>query len=70
MDQILQGASRSFSTDDSLCHAYWDETPLTEQTLREFLTTTGPDDIAVMVSAKSRTPLAVRQAGFSAFAAK
>jgi Family of unknown function (DUF6492) len=70
VDEVLGGASRRFSTDDSLCHAYWDEIPLTERTLREFLTSTGADDIAVMVSAKSRTPMAVRQAGFSAFASR
>jgi hypothetical protein len=67
VDEILRGASCSFSTEDSLCHAYWDEVPLTGQTLRGFLSTTGPDDIAVMVSAKSRTPMAVRRAGFSTF---
>jgi hypothetical protein len=42
VDEVLGGASRRFSTDDSLCHAYWDEIPLTERTLREFLTSTGP----------------------------
>jgi hypothetical protein len=70
VDQILGAASRRFSSDDSLCHAYWDEMPLTERTLREFLTTTRAGDIAVMVSAKSRTPMAVRRAGFSAFASR
>ena len=70
MDEILDGSSRTFSTEDSLCHAYWDEVPLSERTLQEFLAATGPYDVAVMISAKSRTPMAVRRAGFSSFASR
>ena len=58
VDEVL-GAPRAFGAEHSLCHAYWDEVPLTERTLQEFLAATGPDDVAVMISAKSRTPMAV-----------
>ena len=68
VDEILGGPPRSLATEDSLCHAYWDEVPLSERSLQEFLATTGPDDVAVMISAKSRTPVTVRRAGFSSFA--
>jgi Family of unknown function (DUF6492) len=70
VDEVLGGSARSFSSKNSLCHTYWDEVPLSEGTLRAFLAVTDPDDIAVMISAKSRTPVAVRRAGFSSFASK
>jgi hypothetical protein len=62
VDAILDPKTRSFSSEDPLCHAYWEEEPLDERTLRDFLAATAPDDIAVMVSAKSRTPVPVRRA--------
>jgi hypothetical protein len=65
VDGILGTAARSFSNAGSLCHAYWDEVPLDAESMRSFLAATGPDDIAVMISAKSRTPMAVRRAGFA-----
>jgi hypothetical protein len=68
VDEVLGGPWRALSTEHSRCHAYWDEVPLSERSLREFLAATGPDDIAVMISAKSRTPMAVRRDGFSRFA--
>jgi Family of unknown function (DUF6492) len=70
VDEVLGGAARSRGTEDPLCHAYWDEVALNERTLQEFLAATAPDDIAVMISAKSRTPVAIRQAGFSSFASR
>jgi hypothetical protein len=68
VDEVLGGPSRAFGTEHSRCHAYWDEVPLSDRSLQEFLATTGPDDIAVMISAKSRTPMEVRREGFSRFA--
>ena len=70
VDAVMGGVHRSFSAADSLCHAHWDEVPLNERTVQEFLAATAPDDIAVMISAKSRTPVAVRRAGFSTFASR
>jgi hypothetical protein len=62
VDEVLGPPAKSFATDDPLCHPYWEETPLDGRTVREFLDRVGPEDIAVMISAKSRTPLSVRRA--------
>ncbi|WP_410814331.1 DUF6492 family protein [Micromonospora sp. 067-2] len=51
----------SFSVADTLCHAYWEETPLDDRTMREFLGAIQDRDIAVMISAKSRTPTPLRR---------
>jgi hypothetical protein len=64
VDQLADPASRSFASDDALCHAYWDETPLDATTAPAFVTGAKADDIAVMISAKSRTPLDVKRAAF------
>jgi len=44
-----------------LCHDYWDHTPLTSQSGREFVDRRSAATLAMMVSAKSHTPVAVRQ---------
>jgi hypothetical protein len=49
-------------TDDSLCHAYWGNAPLTLDGATTWLSSVGPDDVAYMISAKSNTPLSVRRA--------
>jgi hypothetical protein len=66
VDEVLGGSA--FGSDDSRCHSYWDDTPLDDAGLAAFLTGIGPDDVAVMVSAKSRTPLAVRRRGLAHYA--
>lgn len=48
-------------TADSHCHCYWPDEPLSLDAARRFVEETGPDDVAVMISAKSRTPLDVRR---------
>ncbi len=64
VDHLMGDEARAFATDDSRCHAYWDEAPLDDAGAREFVARAGPDDIAVMISAKSRTPLRTRRAAF------
>lgn len=59
-EHVAGTAATAFST-DPLCHAYWDETPLDEKSIVEFLAGIRPTDVAVMISAKSRTPLSLRQ---------
>lgn len=59
VEQLVRGAAAGFSS-DPLCHAYWDETPLDEHSIAEFLARIRPTDVAVMISAKSRTPLSLR----------
>lgn len=50
------------SSADSLCHAYWDTTPLSETGAVALLSSVAPDDVAYMIGAKSNTPLPVRRA--------
>jgi hypothetical protein len=61
VDEVLGAPATNFVTDDMLCPEYSDEIPLDEPGLRDFLARTGPDDIAVMISAKSGTPVALRR---------
>ncbi|MFC7480045.1 DUF6492 family protein [Luedemannella flava] len=61
VEEVLGAPANQFASDDTLCHSYWEETPLDENSAREFLSAIKPDDIAVMISAKSRTPLELRR---------
>ena len=65
VDQIIGTPAHSFCSDDSLCHAYWEEVPLSVEDAAEFLSGVQFGDVAAMISAKSRTPLAVRRAAFA-----
>jgi hypothetical protein len=53
-------------SDRSLCHAYWGTVPLDDDSAAKFFAQLAPDDVAIMVSAKTHTPLAVRRAAFRA----
>jgi hypothetical protein len=62
VDRVLGKAAPVFPSDSMLCHSYWRSIPLTPQSAEQFLDALPPDDVAVMISAKSRTPLALRRA--------
>jgi Family of unknown function (DUF6492) len=66
MDEFIKGVA-DVATDSSLCHSYWDPVPLTAERAAEFLASTGPDDVAILIQSKSRTPLAVRRAALRSF---
>lgn len=66
VDEVLGSPVNSYATDNMLCLDYSQEAPLDEQGLRELLDRIGPDDLAVMISAKSRTPLPLRRAAIAA----
>lgn len=66
VEHVLGVPATSFASEDMRCHNHYDEVPLDEPALREFLGAIGPDDLAVMISAKSRTPLGVRRAALRA----
>lgn len=68
VDGVLGAPANSFASDDTLCHSYWEETPLDATTVRDFLSDIKPDDIAVMISAKSRTPLELRRSAWASLA--
>jgi hypothetical protein len=47
------------------CHNYWHHSPLSLEAARQFLRAMPADDVAVMISAKSRTSVGVRRAAMS-----
>ena len=58
VDEVLGGTP--YSADTMLCMNYWDETPFDENALATFMSNASSSDVAVMISAKSGTPLEVR----------
>lgn len=60
VDEVLAPADRSVSR-RSPCHCYWDTTPLDRDAAAQFATGITDDDVALMISAKSHTPLDVRR---------
>jgi hypothetical protein len=65
VERVCGTAADVFPTDSMLCHSYWESTPLTPESARQFLDAVPLDDVAVMISAKSRTPLDVRRVALS-----
>jgi hypothetical protein len=65
VDEVLGASSDVFAADSMLCHSYWDLQPLEREAAAEFVGATAPEDVAVMISAKSRTSLAVRREALS-----
>ena len=67
VDEVLGGAP--YSEETMLCVNYWDETPFDERAVGTFMSQASPSDIAVMISAKSRTPLEARRRALTAIEA-
>jgi hypothetical protein len=65
VDEAIGTPANSFVSDDPLCLAYWNDGPLSRQGAIDLLRGVRPTDVAAMISAKSRTPLAVRRAAFA-----
>ncbi len=61
VDEMLGAPANDFATDRMSCHSYSAEVPLDADALRAFLGQVAPDDVAVMISAKSGTPLELRR---------
>ncbi len=49
----------------ALCHCYWPTRPLDLDAAKQFVGGLDADDVAVMISAKSHTPLSVRRAALA-----
>jgi hypothetical protein len=64
-DEILGDHANVEQAESMLCHSYWDPHPLSAEAAERFVRTMPADDVAVMISAKSRTPLDVRRAAIS-----
>jgi hypothetical protein len=70
VDDVIGASANSFVSDDPLCRAYWDDTPLSRDGATDFLRGVRPTDVAAMISAKSRTPLAIRREVFAGYRAR
>lgn len=55
------------ATGAPLCHSYWDPEPLTVEEATEFGAAAGPEDLAILIQSKSRTPMAARHAALRTF---
>ena len=65
-DELIKDVD-DIATESSLCHSYWDPVPLTAEHATEFVASTRPDDVAILIQSKSKTPLAVRRAALRSF---
>lgn len=70
VDEVLGCPANSFVSADSLCHTYWLRTPLDEAGLAGLLAGVDADDVAIMISAKSGTPLPLRRAAIADLASR
>lgn len=52
----------------SLCHEYWGTVPMHDKEIHDFTGECRPEDVAMMISAKSRTAMPVRQAAWELLA--
>lgn len=64
-DEILGDHAHVEAAESMLCHSYWDPHPLSAEAAERFVRGMPAEDVAVMISAKSRTPLDVRRAAIS-----
>jgi hypothetical protein len=61
VDEVLGDTAPLHVVDNLRCHNYWDEVPLDLGAALAFASRAGDDDIAMMISAKSRTEISVRR---------
>lgn len=61
VDEVLGGRGPGGYLDAAFCHNYWDTTPLDRARAEVFAAAVPREVLAVMISAKSRTPREVRQ---------
>lgn len=61
IDKVLGARANVTETRSMFCHSYWKRTPLDTAGADKFVREMPPDDVAIMISAKSGTPLEVRR---------
>jgi hypothetical protein len=61
VDEALGASEVRTPAASSLCHTYWGPGPLAPDGIQDFVGSLGADDVAVMISAKTRTPASVRR---------
>lgn len=65
VDDVLGEQANVTRADSMLCHSYWGHTPLSLDAAEQFVHALPAEDVTVMISAKSGTPLGVRRAALS-----
>ncbi|HXW43599.1 MAG TPA: DUF6492 family protein [Streptosporangiaceae bacterium] len=65
VDEVLGDKADVFPTDSVLCHDHW-EPALDHETAESFARSISDEDVSVMISAKSNTPLDVRLSCYAA----
>jgi uncharacterized protein DUF6492 len=65
VESVLGSSADVVATDSMLLHSYWDTTPMSRVEAEDFVRALSPQDVAVMISAKSGTPLDVRRQALS-----
>jgi hypothetical protein len=61
VDEVLHAAGPRPPADPTVCHNTWQRTPLDHDGAIAFADRLGPDAVAMMISAKSRTPEEIRR---------
>jgi hypothetical protein len=69
VDEVLSAGSPRPEADTAVCHNTWQTTPLDHDQAIAFADRLGPDAVAMMISAKSRTPVDIRRAAIQRCAA-
>lgn len=67
VDNVLGPAANVAPSGSMLCHSYWDPRPLSPAGAARFAAGLPASDVAIMISAKSGTPLDVRRAALARF---
>lgn len=56
VDHVLKTDSGHFHDDTSICHAYWEEMPMSDAQLQQFFAGIQPSQAAIMISSKAGIP--------------
>lgn len=67
VDEVLGASAQVAPSGSMLCHSYWDPSPLSAAQAAGFAAALPDSDVAIMISAKSGTPLDVRRAALARF---
>jgi Family of unknown function (DUF6492) len=65
MDELCPASAAASAAVSSLCHAHWGPGPLEREGVPAFVDAFAPDDVAVMISAKTETAPSVRREALS-----
>jgi Family of unknown function (DUF6492) len=65
VDEVLGEAANFVPVESMLCHNYYPSSPLSLDGAEQFIRALPADDVAIMISAKSNTPLDVRRTALS-----